>query len=104
MFSIPFEDSNSFGLGEFERTHNILNIQPVIPTKISKKWNLINRLIIPLVSQPAIVYHSVNWKAPEGDQWGRPVWERCGKYFSHGKPKIQRRSICLLQYRKSGKY
>jgi hypothetical protein len=31
LISVPFQLNNDFGLGEFDRTRNVLNIQPVIP-------------------------------------------------------------------------
>jgi hypothetical protein len=35
-----------------DRTQNVLNIQPVIPLRIGKNWNLITRIITPIVYQP----------------------------------------------------
>lgn len=53
MISVPFQLNTSFGtLTPYDRTQNVLNIQPVIPLSISKEWNLITRTIIPVVSQP----------------------------------------------------
>jgi hypothetical protein len=55
LISLPFQNNTNFGLGPEDRTQNILNIQPVIPVSLSKKWNLINRTIIPVMYQPEIV-------------------------------------------------
>jgi hypothetical protein len=52
LISVPFQNNTNFGIGPFERTQNILNIQPVVPISISRKWNLISRTIIPLINQP----------------------------------------------------
>ena len=53
MISVPFQLNTSFGtLSPYDRTQNILNIQPVIPVTISKDWNLITRTILPVVFQP----------------------------------------------------
>ena len=53
MISVPFQLNTSFGtLSPYDRTQNILNIQPVIPVSINKDWNLITRTIIPVVFQP----------------------------------------------------
>jgi len=52
MYSLPFQNNTTFGVGPFESTHNVLNIQPVIPVSISKNVNMINRIIIPIVSTP----------------------------------------------------
>ena len=53
MISVPFQNNTNFGIGEYNRNQNVLNIQPVLPTSLGE-WNLINRFIIPLVSQPDI--------------------------------------------------
>ena len=52
MYSLPFQNNTTFGIGERERTQNVLNIQPVIPIGLSEGINLINRIIIPVVTQP----------------------------------------------------
>ena len=53
MISVPFQLNTSFGtLSPYDRTQNVLNIQPVIPVSINKDWNLITRTIIPVVWQP----------------------------------------------------
>lgn len=48
MVSIPFQLNTSYG----GQTQNTLNIQPVYPLTLSKRWNLILRTIIPIVWQP----------------------------------------------------
>ena len=52
MISLPFQNSFDFGLGPYDRAQYILNIQPVIPIRLSDNWNLINRTIIPVLYQP----------------------------------------------------
>lgn len=52
MYSLPFQNNTTFGVGDSEKTHNVLNIQPVIPVSISENINMINRVIIPIVNQP----------------------------------------------------
>jgi hypothetical protein len=32
----------------------VLNVQPVIPIKISEDWNLITRTIMPIINQPSL--------------------------------------------------
>lgn len=49
MMSFPFQNNTSFGVGEFDRTSNVLNVQPVLPFF---DGHLITRTIIPIVSQP----------------------------------------------------
>ncbi len=55
MYSLPVQNNTTFGVGEFERTQNVLNIQPVIPIGIGENINLINRIIIPVITQPSYV-------------------------------------------------
>ena len=52
MISLPLQNNTNFGLGPYDRTQNVLNIQPVIPFHISSNWNLITRTIIPVITQP----------------------------------------------------
>jgi hypothetical protein len=51
LISVPLQNNATFGIGEYDRTRDVLNIQPVIPIKAGK-WNLINRTIVPVVRQP----------------------------------------------------
>ena len=53
MISVPLQNNSNFGIGSFDRIQNVLNIQPVIPVRLSENWNLIVRWIIPIVWQPA---------------------------------------------------
>lgn len=49
VISMPFQNNTDFGIGVFDKTGNVLNIQPVIPVTLGKKnWLLINRVIIPV--------------------------------------------------------
>ena len=57
MISVPIQNNTNFGLGPFERNQNVLNIQPVIPVSLGE-WNLINRTIIPITSQPNLFAES----------------------------------------------
>jgi hypothetical protein len=52
MISVPFQSDFNFNQGFHDRTQYILTIKPVYPIS-GKKWNLINRAVIPIVSQPA---------------------------------------------------
>jgi hypothetical protein len=52
LISIPIQNNSNFGIGSFERTQDVLNIQPVIPVKLNERWNLITRIIQLLVWQP----------------------------------------------------
>ena len=55
LISLPLQNNTNFGIGPFDETQNILNIQPVWPFSISDNWNLITRTILPVVSQPNIL-------------------------------------------------
>ena len=54
LVSVPFQFNWAQGVGPDEQTRFILNVQPVMPFSISKDWNLITRLIVPLVGQPPL--------------------------------------------------
>lgn len=56
--SIRFQLNIDFGLGEFDRTRNVLNIQPVIPLAERK---LITRTIFPIVWLPDIIATSASF-------------------------------------------
>jgi hypothetical protein len=52
LISVPVQDNSNFGIEPGDRTQNILNLQPVIPAKLGEHWNLISRIILPIVYQP----------------------------------------------------
>ena len=52
LVSVPFQSNTNFNTGPFNRTQEILNIQPVVPMHLNEDWNVISRTIIPLISQP----------------------------------------------------
>ena len=54
LISVPIQNNFNFGVGPDDDLQYLLNIQPVIPVRISQKWNLINRFIIPLLYQPEL--------------------------------------------------
>jgi hypothetical protein len=55
LMSFPFQNNTNFDIGPFNRTNNILNIQPVIPLAGGK---LITRTIIPIVWIPDVTQES----------------------------------------------
>lgn len=55
MYSLPFQNNTTFGVGPFDNTQNVLNIQPVIPVSITNNINLINRVIVPIITQPSYI-------------------------------------------------
>ena len=50
MISIPLQYNADFGYADDGSKHT-LNIQPVIPASISEDWNLITRVIVPVIYQ-----------------------------------------------------
>lgn len=54
LISVPFQNNTNFDVGQFHGTQNILNIQPVVPVSLTEQWNLINRTIVPVISNPAL--------------------------------------------------
>ena len=54
LVSVPFQFNWEQGVGPEKATRFILNVQPVMPFALTKDVNLIARVILPLVSQPAL--------------------------------------------------
>ncbi|MBW1743595.1 MAG: hypothetical protein JRJ47_09240, partial [Deltaproteobacteria bacterium] len=52
MYSLPFKFTFDYGAANGEAT--FLNIQPVIPVTVGN-WNLINRVIVPIIDTPGLV-------------------------------------------------
>jgi hypothetical protein len=52
LISVPVQNNTNFAFGPFDRNQDVLNIQPVIPFKLSEDWLLIARIIQPIVWQP----------------------------------------------------
>jgi hypothetical protein len=52
LISVPLQNNANFSYGSFNRTQNVLNLEPVIPFKLTENWNLIARIIQPIVWQP----------------------------------------------------
>jgi hypothetical protein len=51
LITVPFQNNLDVNIGEHNGYRNTLNIQPVIPVKLSASLNLISRIILPVVSQ-----------------------------------------------------
>ncbi len=58
LVSVPFQSNTNFNAGPFNRTQEVLNIQPVVPLHISADWNLISRTIMPVISQPSPIFNN----------------------------------------------
>jgi hypothetical protein len=55
LVSVPFQFNWEQNVGPGEQTRFVLNVQPVMPFAVNPEWNMIARVIVPLVSQPALV-------------------------------------------------
>lgn len=51
LISVPLQSNIDFGLGTGSGWRYTLNVQPVIPIKLSNDWNLISRTILPIIHQ-----------------------------------------------------
>ena len=52
LVSIPFQFNWENGVGPDDGLRTVLNVQPVVPFRVSDRWNMIERWIMPYVSQP----------------------------------------------------
>jgi hypothetical protein len=51
LISVPLQNNLNYGIGPFNGSKYTINIQPVIPFKLSENLNLITRYILPVVDQ-----------------------------------------------------
>ena len=51
LISVPFQNNTDIGIGANNGARNTLNIQPVLPFRISENLNLITRIVMPVISQ-----------------------------------------------------
>jgi len=52
LATLPIQNNWNFGNGPDDRTQFVSLVQPVIPLKISDRWNLITRPIMPFINSP----------------------------------------------------
>jgi len=55
LISVPFQANWEYGVGPEEKTRFLLNFQPVMPFSLNEDWNLIARVIVPVLSQPPLL-------------------------------------------------
>src|SRR3984885_4637768 len=53
LISVPIQNNSNFAVGPYDRTQDILNIQPLFPPRISQNRMPISRIIQPIVCQPS---------------------------------------------------
>lgn len=51
LISVPLQNNLSYGIGPYNGSKYTINVQPVIPFKLSDNLNLITRYILPVVDQ-----------------------------------------------------
>ncbi len=51
LISVPFQNNTDIGIGTHNGTRNTLNIQPVLPIRLSDNLNLIARWVQPIIAQ-----------------------------------------------------
>jgi hypothetical protein len=66
LISLPLQNNLNFGYGAKDAPHSsstqyVLNIQPVLPGKVTDEWNLITRPIIPVIRQPDLIDGGETW-------------------------------------------
>jgi hypothetical protein len=54
LISVPFQNNFNFNAGPNERNVYVLNVQPVIPIHLTRDWNLITRVITPIINVPEL--------------------------------------------------
>jgi hypothetical protein len=54
LISVPFQNNLDYNIGPYERARSTLNIQPVIPVKLTPEMMLITRTIVPIMYQPDV--------------------------------------------------
>jgi hypothetical protein len=54
LISVPVQNNSNFGISPDGRIQDVLNVQPVIPVRVNADWNLITRIITPIIYQPTV--------------------------------------------------
>jgi len=55
LISVPLQNNFNFGAGfNHNKLIYALNVQPVIPVNLNEEWNLITRIIMPIINQPSL--------------------------------------------------
>ena len=52
--SVPFQSNTYFSSGPLEKTGNVVIIQPIVPTKLTRDWYLITRWVTRVVYVPRV--------------------------------------------------
>ena len=54
LISVPLQSNFNFGAGSKDKMIYLLNVQPVIPAHLTDDWNLITRIVMPIINQPSL--------------------------------------------------
>ncbi|WP_336514873.1 hypothetical protein [Pollutibacter soli] len=87
MISVPFQNNTDWGIGTYNGSKNTLNIQPVIPIKLSSNLNLITRYILPVVDQRDITgndTHQFGLSDMTVSAWASPAQPKNGLIWGFG--------------------
>jgi hypothetical protein len=60
LISVPIQSNWDFGIGQTDAMRYTVNVQPVIPFKLTDEWTLITRTIIPFIHAEATVQDGLN--------------------------------------------
>lgn len=52
LITLPLQNNTNFEYGPYDRTQNVLDIQPVIPINLNEHWMIKSRTILPVSWQP----------------------------------------------------
>jgi hypothetical protein len=58
LISVPLQLNADFGFGDDDGSRYTLNVQPVIPTALNDQWNLVSRIIMPVIYQDDVIADS----------------------------------------------
>ena len=97
MTTLPLQFNWNTGAGEYDRTAFNLNVQPVNPFQ-GKKWNVIARAIMPIVSEPQYaITHRRGSRLPPvfGGSW--LDWRVRPGHAETPRPRCSRRRASLWQ-------
>ena len=51
LISLPFQNNLQTKIGPLKGYQNTMNVEPVIPFNLTKSWNLITRVVLPVIAQ-----------------------------------------------------
>ncbi len=54
LISVPLQHNFYFDTGPKDAAVYVLNVQPIIPFHLTQNWNLIARVIVPVINQPSL--------------------------------------------------